>query len=320
MSTHIDTEFLPVISYNLHNHNKIWMSYCILLLRSILELILFSILGISSIGFSVLLAFITCDYRRNKLILWFIFMSLITSCLIYFMYSICRMRGYQTPTQIRKLTRIRIVILFMETLLIFFGYQWIGSSVAPDLSIWPNLYSTSISTEILPYNHSFAVAKKFFNTDCLRLNFEEIGIRDISNSWFVKRYITSRKDFNTVAYINRATIYSVIPNYIISTETIIHELTHSWQHQNGIFDGIKGLKILLGITNVKQSMYDYGNLTEAINNKKHFLDFGVEQQATIIQHYYWYLYRQSINCSYYDCNNLQNSLEFYASQSVLRAC
>jgi hypothetical protein len=54
---------------------------------------------------------------------------------------------------------------------------------------------------------------------------------------------------------------------------LIHELAHVWQHQTGQWVLLRGMV---------ERRYDYGRLTMA----SRFADFGLEQQASIVEDYY----------------------------------
>ena len=225
-----ETEFVPISTDDLIHHQsldtktprKTLWKICKWLIRVIMELIGFFILFVSSIVLSILLALLFGDYPRNVLIIWFIFTSFICSSVIYLLSLFCRIKQCldQTPINIQKFSIIRWSILISECVMIFFVYQWMGSTFAPSLSIFPDLYSTSIPLDVLPYNQSFVTAKEFFQCN---LNFQEITMRDVSKSFLIK-LIMPDIDFDVAAYVNRATIYTVDPYYIVPDSVIMHEL------------------------------------------------------------------------------------------------
>ena len=51
---------------------------------------------------------------------------------------------------------------------------------------------------------------------------------------------------------------------------LIHELTHSWQHQKGMWVRLRGMLV---------REYAYGDLH---TSRRPFLDYGIEQQASIV--------------------------------------
>lgn len=73
----------------------------------------------------------------------------------------------------------------------------------------------------------------------------------------------------------------------------IHEMTHVWQVQNGIFDPVKEFtKLLL------KHRFNYGAAYKfRLEEKKDLLDYNMEQQATIIEAYFlgWSRYNPLYN-------------------------
>lgn len=93
--------------------------------------------------------------------------------------------------------------------------------------------------------------------------------------------------FGTNIYISKA-------EECLERTTFIHEMTHVWQFQQqpSLFFGIDKIyywvdQLRTQITN-PDVLYEYGGyygLKEASEQGKQFLDFGIEQQAVIVQHY-----------------------------------
>jgi len=63
--------------------------------------------------------------------------------------------------------------------------------------------------------------------------------------------------------------------------TFIHELTHVWQHQNGVNVTARG---------IVQRNYEYLPL----DTKKSLEDYGIEQQGSIVEHYFYLINGYSI--------------------------
>lgn len=61
--------------------------------------------------------------------------------------------------------------------------------------------------------------------------------------------------------------------------TFIHEMTHVWQHQHGY--ALRTRRAFCGIFGCKDADYDY-----TLNSGSDFGDYGLEQQATIVQDYF----------------------------------
>ncbi len=91
------------------------------------------------------------------------------------------------------------------------------------------------------------------------------------------------------------TIYIEEPPSCISLETFVHESTHIWQFQTGyrVFRGVTGpfrlASWLIQQATDPRGLYDYGGpsgLASARAQGKMFVDFGIEQQAMIMQDYF----------------------------------
>lgn len=61
---------------------------------------------------------------------------------------------------------------------------------------------------------------------------------------------------------------------ILSAAWLIHELTHCWQHQKGMWVRTRGML---------NRNYRYGDLTKS---RKAFLSYGIEAQASIVEDYF----------------------------------
>eukprot|EP01083_Nonionella_stella_P085305 236502_1 len=272
------------------------------------ELFLFLLLFALTLGISIIFAMLSDDISCGSLIAWFMFTYLILSFLIYSLYLICK--RHRSPNKIKKFSIIRWTVFGIEFLFMFFTYQIIASMWLPNLTIFPDLYTQSISLDIAPYNETLARCKAFF--DC-NLDFASISVRDVSSSPLVAAYFDSI-DFAAAAYVSRYTVHLVMPEYF-SDALFVHELAHVWQFQNGRFSGGDGVNLLWHslFNPVNSDMYDYGNLSEARINDKQFTEFGTEQQAEIIEHYF-VSYNWSWPYSWLE------DLTFYATQSVLMPC
>eukprot|EP01084_Bolivina_argentea_P318516 552382_1 len=317
-SFEVQTNFTPITDVQDDNKNCILCSVIKVIFRCITEIISVGILFLLSVILTLLFGILSGFYSRDGLIIWFMFAALIVSFFIYIICVGCKFgcrRFYESRINIKRFTIIRISILLMECLVIFVMYEWIGSMVAPNLTIFLNLYSSSISMNILPYNKSMVIANDFFRCN---LDFEPVKMRDISESRLVNALL-SGVDFTVGAYTNLDTIYVPTKN-IVQQQVLIHELTHIWQYQNGMFYGIKGIKNLFKVGMPKQSNYRYDDLSDSIAIGKHFLEFDLEQQATIIQNYYRHVWQYNLSCTNEQCDDNEQSLEFYAKQSVLRTC
>ncbi len=97
---------------------------------------------------------------------------------------------------------------------------------------------------------------------------------------------------------------STVNNYIyispeedcVRSEVIVHEFVHVWQYQHKIGSGPHGLIIVFQYIYLYlkdfNSLYDYGGvegLAKAKIENKTFRDFGIEQQAMIVENYYFFL-------------------------------
>ena len=92
------------------------------------------------------------------------------------------------------------------------------------------------------------------------------------------------------------TIYFTDISGCPTSDVYFHEMTHVWQFQKK-HDSLFGLKsvpfwIKSFYLQVKKPeiLYDYGGkdgLRRARDENKHFLDFEIEQQAMIIEDWYW---------------------------------
>jgi len=79
----------------------------------------------------------------------------------------------------------------------------------------------------------------------------------------------------------------------MSVPGLVHEMTHVWQFQQGLWFGEDSIPKLFDwleqqATN-RTGMYNYGGesgLQRFVDAGKHFLDFNFEQQASIIEDYY----------------------------------
>jgi len=79
----------------------------------------------------------------------------------------------------------------------------------------------------------------------------------------------------------------------VSESTLVHELAHVWQFQKGYWYGSVGtlLSWLHQQSTNRTKMYDYGGkegLEQAQAAGKTFLQFNLEQQATMVEDYYLY--------------------------------
>eukprot|EP01083_Nonionella_stella_P142849 442743_1 len=274
----------------------------------IVEVLLFALLFALSLGLSIVFAMLSDDISRGSLIAWFMFTYLILSFLIYSLCLICK--RHRSSNKIKKFSIIRWTVFGVEFLLMFFTYQIVASMWLPNLTIFPDLYSQSISLDIPPYNDTLARCKQFF--DC-NLDFSPISVRDVSSSPMVAAYFDSI-DFAAAAYVSRYTVHLVMPEYF-SDALFVHELAHIWQFQNGRFSGVDGVNLLWHslFNPVNYDMYDYGNLSNARINDKTFTEFGTEQQAEIIEDYFVY-FNWSWPYSWLE------DLTFYATHSVLLPC
>lgn len=110
--------------------------------------------------------------------------------------------------------------------------------------------------------------------------------------------------------------YSEIGDNIVNLryeDMLVHELTHVWQTQNGI-SLFKKVWTSLGVVFHKTKPYDYGGkagLNEKRLQKWHFRQFGTEQQAALLAHYYC--------CKYHDVKGTNDckEMEHFALQVLL---
>jgi len=79
----------------------------------------------------------------------------------------------------------------------------------------------------------------------------------------------------------------------LDSATLVHELAHVWQYQIGMGFGPKWIPYWISyywkyFTNIN-SLYDYGGndgIKKAMDQGKNLSDFGLEQQANIVEDYY----------------------------------
>ncbi len=140
-------------------------------------------------------------------------------------------------------------------------------------------------------------AKNFWGDqiDFTKVNVVEGGI--MKNLHYLQKIGWIAKDNNYVrdANVFGSTIYVADASACLSKPTIFHELTHVWQVQNTVIFGPELIPDFIHITYQQfydpHTPYDYGGyygLKKAKEEGKAFLDFGMEQQAMIVQHLRWF--------------------------------
>ena len=257
-----------------------------------------------TVALSIILAILSGDYTTASFIGWFLFIFIITSFIIYLLFLICK--KHRSANNFNKFTKIRWTIFTLEFLLFLVIFQVLAAMIAPNSTIFPNIYSSNISLNSVEYNQTVNMAKKFF--DCnLNLDFH---LRDISDAPI--------SGDDSYAYVIGDTIHTVHWLLYESPHSFVHECSHIWQFRNGVFDGITGFNTIMEwYPPLYPDDYDYGNLTEHRLNGLSFGDLGIEQQAEIIADYFLYI------TSNYTIHNGEQSpldLEYYATQTVIKHC
>lgn len=140
-------------------------------------------------------------------------------------------------------------------------------------------------------------AKAFWGDqiDFSRVNVVEGGI--MKNLYYLQKIGWIAKDNNYVREANvfGSTIYLADASSCEDKPTIFHELTHVWQIQNTVVFGPSQITGFIHTTyqqfyepNVPYEYGGYAGLKKAKEEGKKFVDFGMEQQAMIIQHLIWF--------------------------------
>jgi hypothetical protein len=131
--------------------------------------------------------------------------------------------------------------------------------------------------------------------DFTKVHVVEGGI--MKNLHYLQKIGWIAKDNNYVrdANVFGNTIYLADISSCLSKPTIFHELTHVWQMQNTVIFGPDQIPEFIHTTYQQfyepDVPYDYGGypgLKKAKEEGKPFFDFGMEQQAMMVQHLTWF--------------------------------
>ena len=136
-------------------------------------------------------------------------------------------------------------------------------------------------------------AKKFFGDT---VNFSNVNIvyGGMPSNIKLLHKVGLFKEFSISALVLGNDVFIKSPQTCLKVDTYVHEFTHLWQVQHGTHSGIRAIKPLIveqiyyQLTD-RQRIYVFGGkagLLTARTQKNNFLDFGIEQQAMIVQNYF----------------------------------
>eukprot|EP01084_Bolivina_argentea_P072882 132299_1 len=271
------------------------------------EIFIFALISFLSILLMLIFACLSSNISAGTIIIWTLFMFLILQSIVFGFFMICKSHR----NNIKKWSIIRGSIFIIEYIILFFVMETLISTFLPTFSIFPNAYSYDALTEgnyTKVYKEYLNMSQTFF--DC-NLDVSPVKIRDVTQSSMVNNYFDS-VGFNAAAYVFVDTIHIVSSDHLIEPDIFIHELVHIWQFNRGTWYGPDGVKQLFDELISPPDISDYYyDLDTARSEGKDFLDFETEQQAEIIEDYYYYM---EINSSQYDNHY------YYATQYVLQPC
>ncbi|GMI12273.1 hypothetical protein TrVE_jg10506 [Triparma verrucosa] len=241
-------------------------------------------------GLLITLRFSFGNYIRGW---WGWFMMQILSffiCLILFMPIIALVSGKLSLSSRRDGQAMDTLKFYLINLVVM---NFLLSFAAPSESMFPTAMTSTKLTELPACQESLQEAKMFFRSMDERYHGDLIDF-DVVNvvygglpKWL--KWLGS--DYSATAMVVDNTVH-YYKNECPSTVTLVHELWHVWQVQDGeMFEegGVGFWKWLLQQMNERSGMYTYEIKGDGTQNNpwSRFRQFNWEQQATIVEDAYW---------------------------------
>lgn len=122
------------------------------------------------------------------------------------------------------------------------------------------------------YDNDIALAKTIFD-DCL--DYDDVRVRSFTVPFVRKNFCIQNSFFRVVSFRDKDPLRSYIRN-----TTLIHELTHIWQHQSG-------KSLVAEACALKMHYGDYDNAYDyVLDMNSVFKNFNIEQQADFLSDYF----------------------------------